>query len=136
MTLVIFARTCLFHVFSKSGSTIDTNFKHHFQIFVAICYIANTITLSNTHVRFIALNLGIPTDFGKGIFFRHLVVTLYHNLSNFLIGICLYSVYGNTFGLVVETLAELHSCVLEILPFSQYFIYFGNKGTCHLDVSS
>ena len=66
MTLDIFARACLFHVFSKSGSTINTNFKPHFQIFVAISCIAITITLSNIHVRFIALNLGTPDRFRKG----------------------------------------------------------------------
>ena len=66
MTLDIFARACLFHVFSKSGNTINTNFKHHFQIFVAFCCIANTITFSNMHVRFIALNLSNPDIFRTG----------------------------------------------------------------------
>ena len=65
VTLFIFARACLFPFFSKSGSAINTNFKHHFQIFVAICCIANTITLSNMHVRFTALNLGTPDRFRK-----------------------------------------------------------------------
>ena len=65
----------------KSSRTINTNFKHQFQIFVAIFCMANTITLSKMHVRFKALNLCTPTDFGKGTFFRHLVVTLYYNLS-------------------------------------------------------
>ena len=41
----------------------------------------------------------------------------------------LYSVYGKPFGLVVGSLAELHSCVLEISPFFVIlYIYFGNKG--------
>ena len=31
--------------------------------------------------------------------------------------VCLYSVYGKTFWLVVETFAELFSCVLDISPF-------------------
>ena len=66
MTLDIFARVCSFHVFSKSGSTINTNFKHHFQIFAAFCCIVNTITLSNMHFRFIALNLGTADRFRKG----------------------------------------------------------------------
>ena len=66
MTLDIFARPCLFPGFSKSGSTINTNCKHHFQIFAAICCIANTITLSAMHVRFIALNLGTSGRFRKG----------------------------------------------------------------------
>ena len=66
MTLDIFARVCSFHVSSKSGSTININFKHHFQIFVAFCCTVNTITLSNMHIRFIALNLGTPDRFWKG----------------------------------------------------------------------
>ena len=66
VTLNIFARVCLFHVFSKSGSTINTNFKHHFQIIVAFGCFANTITLSNMHIGFIALNLGTPDRFRKG----------------------------------------------------------------------
>ena len=78
-----FRKSVLISCFLKSGSTIKTNFKHHFQIFVAFSCIANTITSSNMHIRFIALNLGTPTDFGKGTFFRHLVVTLYHNLATF-----------------------------------------------------
>ena len=66
MTLDIFARACLFHVFLKRGNTINTNFKNHFQIFVAFCCIANTITFSNMHVRFIVLNLGNPDRFWIG----------------------------------------------------------------------
>ena len=42
---------------------------------------------------------------------------LYDILSIFLIGVCLYSVYGNTFGLFVETLAEFYSCAFEISAF-------------------
>ena len=114
----------LISVFSKSGRTINTNFKHHSQIFVAICCIANTITLSNIHVRFIALNLGTPTGFGKRTFFHHLVVKLHYNPSAISIGVCLYSVYGKTFGLVKETLAEFHSCVLEMSPFFEILYIF------------
>ena len=66
--------------------------------------------------------------YGKGTFFHHLVVTLYHNISTFRIGVCLYSVYGKTFGLVVETLAELHSWVLEMSPFSAIVYIFWNRG--------
>ena len=111
MTSDIFARACLFHVFSKSGSTINTNFKHYFQFFfLAICCITNTITLSNMHIRFIALNLGTPDRFQKRDILLssccHAVLQTFDFLNR-----CrfVYSVYGNAFGLFVEALVEFHS---------------------------
>ena len=80
--------------------------------------IANTVTLSNIHVCFMVLNLGTTDRFQKGDNLSssccHAVL---HTTFRFLIGVRVYSVYGKTFGSVVETLAELHSCVLEISPF-------------------
>ena len=65
---------------------------------------------------FHSFNLGTP--YRKGTFFLHLVVILYYNLSTFWIGVCLYSVYGKTFGLVVEKgLVRFYSCVLEMSLF-------------------
>ena len=111
MTLDIFARACLFHIFSKSGSTINKHFKHHFQIFVAFCCIANTITLSNMHIRFIALNLGTLDRFRKGYILSSSSCHAVSQHFDFLF------VYGKVLGLVVETLAKFHVCILEISPF-------------------
>ena len=127
MTLDIFAIVCSFHVFSKSSNTVNINFKHHFQIFVAFCCTAKTITFSNMHIRFIALNLGTPDRFRKGGILSSSCCYTVSQHSTFGIGVSLYSVYGNTSGLVAETLAEFHSWVLEMSPFFAIVDMFGAK---------
>ena len=76
------------------------HYKFQTSFHVAFCCIANKNTLSYMHIRFIALNLGILRDFGKGTFFRHFVDTLCITAFRlFGIDVCLYSVYGKTFEL-------------------------------------
>ena len=138
MTLNIFARAYLFHVFSKSGSTntININFKHQFQICVTFCCIVNTITLSNMHICCIALNFGTPDRFRKGDILSssccHTVSQPFDVLKRMFVQRIRpnFWVSCTNFG----GISLMHS--RNIAVFSQYCIYFGNERACHFDVSS
>ena len=133
MTLDIFARVCSLHVFSKSGSTINTKFQTFPNICGILLYCEHNYLIKHAY-PFYSFKLRHPRHISERG--RSFLIFLSRHFD-FLNRVCLYSVYGKTFGLVVETLAELHSCVLEISAFfAKVYIYFGNKGTCHFDVSS
>ena len=111
--------------------------QYKFQIFVAICCIANTITLSNMNVRFIALNLGTPDRFRKGCILSsscgHAVLQPfdYFNRRMFVQRIRKnFWVSCRNFGGIPLMRSRI------VVFFKILYIFCVTRGTCHFDVSS
>ena len=89
----------------------------YIQKLVAICCIANTITLSNTYVRFIALNIGTPDRFRKGDSLSssscHAVLQPFDLLNRRMF---VQSIQQN-FSVSCRNFDGIPLCVLEISPF-------------------